>query len=205
MVVAVAGALALLSFTVGVLLVQLKFLPKIVLNSADVIGFAALCWMVFVVGVMVGSQKEVWHKAFQEGWRLLLLPVGTLLLSALTAGSVGKLLGLPLTASAAIGSACGWYSLSGVAVAKVWGAEIGLVAFAVNFLRELLAFCLIPLLAKFSRLAAIALCGATAADTTLPVIAKSTDPKGALVGLISGGLITALVPLTIALLSWLAK
>jgi len=204
-VVAVAGALALLSFTVGVLLVQLKFLPKIVLNSADVIGFAALCWMVFVVGVMVGSQKEVWHKAFQEGWRLLLLPVGTLLLSALTAGSVGKLLGLPLTASAAIGSACGWYSLSGVAVAKVWGAEIGLVAFAVNFLRELLAFCLIPLLAKFSRLAAIALCGATAADTTLPVIAKSTDPKGALVGLISGGLITALVPLTIALLSWLAK
>jgi len=201
----VAGALALLSFTVGVLLVQLKFLPKIVLNSADVIGFAALCWMVFVVGVMVGSQKEVWHKAFQEGWRLLLLPVGTLLLSALTAGSVGKLLGLPLTASAAIGSACGWYSLSGVAVAKVWGAEIGLVAFAVNFLRELLAFCLIPLLAKFSRLAAIALCSATAADTTLPVIAKSTDPKGALVGLISGGLITALVPLTIALLSWLAK
>jgi len=201
----VAGALALLSFTVGVLLVQLKFLPKIVLNSADVIGFAALCWMVFVVGVMVGSQKEVWHKAFQEGWRLLLLPVGTLLLSALTAGSVGKLLGLPLTASAAIGSACGWYSLSGVAVAKVWGAEIGLVAFAVNFLRELLAFCLIPLLAKFSRLAAIALCGATAADTTLPVIAKSTDPKGALVGLISGGLITALVPLVIALLSWLAK
>ena len=137
-----AGALALLSFTVGVLLVQLKFLPKIVLNSADVIGFAALCWMVFVVGVMVGSQKEVWHKAFQEGWRLLLLPVGTLLLSALTAGSVGKLLGLPLTASAAIGSACGWYSLSGVAVAKVWGAEIGLVAFAVNFLRELLAFVL---------------------------------------------------------------
>jgi len=204
-VVAVAGALALLSFAAGVLFAQLKFLPKIVLNSADVIGFAALCWMVFVVGVMVGSQKEVWHKAFQEGWRLLLLPVGTLLLSALTAGSVGKLLGLPLTASAAIGSACGWYSLSGVAVAKVWGAEIGLVAFAVNFLRELLAFCLIPLLAKFSRLAAIALCGATAADTTLPVIAKSTDPKGALVGLISGGLITALVPLTIALLSWLAK
>ena len=205
MVVAVAGALALLSFAAGVLFAQLKFLPTIVLNSADGIGFAALCWMVFVVGVMVGSQKEVWHKAFQEGWRLLLLPVGTLLLSALTAGSVGKLLGLPLTASAAIGSACGWYSLSGVAVAKVWGAEIGLVAFAVNFLRELLAFCLIPLLAKFSRLAAIALCGATAADTTLPVIAKSTDPKGALVGLISGGLITALVPLVIALLSWLAK
>ncbi len=205
MVVAVAGALALISFAAGVLLAQMKFLPTIVLNSADGIGFAALCWMVFAVGVIIGSQKDVWHKALQEGWRLLLLPIGTLLLSALTAGAVGKLLGLPLTASLAIGGACGWYSLSGVAVAKVWGAEIGLVAFAVNFLRELLAFCLIPLLAKISRLAAIALCGATAADTTLPVIAKSTDPKSALVGLISGGLITALVPLVIAFLSWLAK
>jgi uncharacterized membrane protein YbjE (DUF340 family) len=201
----VAGALALLSFTAGVLLARLNFLPTLVIDSADGIGFAALCWMVFAVGVIIGSQKDVWHKAFQEGWRLLLLPVGTLLLSALTAGLVGKLLGMPVTVGAAIGSACGWYSLSGVAVAKIWGAEIGLVAFAVNFLRELLAFCLIPLLARFSRLATIALCGATAADTTLPVIAKSTDPKGALVGLISGGLITALVPLTIALLSWLTK
>jgi len=202
---AVAGALALLSFTAGVLLARLNFLPTLVIDSADGIGFAALCWMVFAVGVVIGSQKDVWHKALREGWRLLLLPVGTLLLSALTAGLVGKLLGMPVTVGAAIGSACGWYSLSGVAVAKIWGAEVGLVAFAVNFLRELLAFCLIPLLARFSRLATIALCGATAADTTLPVIAKSTDPKGALVGLISGGLITALVPLTIALLSWLTK
>ncbi|MFZ8851038.1 lysine exporter LysO family protein [Fervidibacter sp.] len=200
-----AGALALLSFTAGVLLARLNFLPTLVIDSADGIGFAALCWMVFAVGVVIGSQKDVWHKALREGWRLLLLPVGTLLLSALTAGLVGKLLGMPVTVGAAIGSACGWYSLSGVAVAKIWGAEVGLVAFAVNFLRELLAFCLIPLLARFSRLATIALCGATAADTTLPVIAKSTDPKGALVGLISGGLITALVPLTIALLSWLTK
>ena len=200
-----AGALALLSFTAGVLLARLNLLPTLILNSADGIGFAALCWMVFAVGVIVGSQKDVWHKALKEGWRLLLLPIGTLLLSALTAGLVGKLLGMPITVGAAIGSACGWYSLSGVAVAKVWGAEIGLVAFAVNFLRELLAFCLIPPLARFSRLAAIALCGATAADTTLPIIARSTDPKGALVGLISGGLITALVPLTIALLSWLTK
>jgi uncharacterized membrane protein YbjE (DUF340 family) len=199
------AALAPLAFAAGFLLGRLKLLPTPVLNSAEGIGFAALCWMVFAVGVIIGSQKDVWHKALQEGWRLLLLPVGTLLLSALTAGLVGKLLGMPVTVGAAIGSACGWYSLSGVAVAKIWGAEVGLVAFAVNFLRELLAFCLIPLLARFSRLAAIALCGATAADTTLPVIAKSTDPKGALVGLISGGLITALVPLTIALLSWLTK
>ena len=117
-----AGALTLLSFTAGVLLARLNFLPTLVIDSADGIGFAALCWMVFAVGVIIGSQKDVWHKAFQEGWRLLLLPVGTLLLSALTAGLVGKLLGMPVTVGAAIGSACGWYSLSGVAVAKIWGA-----------------------------------------------------------------------------------
>jgi len=168
-------------------------------------SFFALCWMVFAVGVIVGMQRDVWRKVMRERWKLILLPMGTILSSTLAAAIVGKLMGISTTTGAAIGSACGWYSLSGVAVAKIWGAEAGLVAFTVNFLRELVAFGLVPIIAKRCKLAAIALCGATAADTTLPVIAKSTNPESALIGLISGGLITASVPLVIAFLASLAS
>lgn len=200
-----AASLALVSFCFGVLLFRLGFIPQPLPKFADEISFVALCWMVFAVGVMIGTQRDVWRKVLEERWKLVLLPIGTILSSALASVLIGEILGLSKSLSAAIGSACGWYSLSGVAVAKVWGAEAGLLAFTVNFLRELIAFGLVPMIAKRSRLAAIALCGATAADTTLPVIAKSTDAKGALVGLISGATITATVPLLIALLSSWAK
>ncbi|MFN3422085.1 MAG: lysine exporter LysO family protein [Armatimonadota bacterium] len=201
---AVAAALALISLGFGILLFRLNLTPQPLLKHANEFSFAALCWMVFAVGVMIGTQRDVWRKVMQQRWKLILLPVGTILSSALVAAFVGKLMGMSMATGAAIGSACGWYSLSGVAVAKIWGAEAGLLAFTVNFLREIIAFGLVPIIAKQWRLAAIALCGATAADTTLPVIAKSTNPEGALIGLISGGIITASVPFVIALLSSLA-
>jgi len=197
----VAAFLALIAFGSGIALHRLDFIPQPMLERADELSFAALCWMVFAVGVMIGTQRNVWREAMRERWKLVLLPIGTILSSALAASFVGKLMGMSVTIGAAIGSACGWYSLSGVAVAKVWGAEAGLLAFTVNFLRELIAFGLVPIIARNSKFAAIALCGATAADTTLPVIAKSTNPEGALIGLISGGLITASVPFAIALLA----
>ncbi len=199
-----AAALALISLTLGILLSRLNLIPQPLLGYADRLSFAALCWMVFAVGVMIGTQRNIWRKVMHQRWKLILLPVGTILSSTLIAAFVGKLMGMSMTTGAAIGSACGWYSLSGVAVAKIWGAEAGLLAFTVNFLREIISFGLVPIIAKQWKLAAIALCGATAADTTLPVIAKSTNPEGALTGLISGGIITASVPFAIALLSSLA-
>lgn len=205
MFVTVAAGLALTAFGIGVLLFHLGLIPQPLSKYADEISFTALCWMVFAVGVIVGTQRDVWQKVMRERWKLILLPMGTILSSAVAAAIVGKFMGTSMTTGAAIGSACGWYSLSGVAVAKIWGPEAGLLAFTVNFLRELVAFGLVPIIAKRCRLAAIALCGATAADTTLPIIAKSTNPEGALVGLISGGIITASVPLVIAFLASLAS
>lgn len=205
MVIAVAAVLALFALGFGILLSRSGYIPQPLLKYADEISFAALCWMVFAVGVIIGTQRDVWRKVMRERWRLILLPVGTIMFSAFAAAIVGKLMGISAPISATIGSACGWYSLSGVAVAKVWGAEAGLLAFTVNFLRELIAFGLVPIIARHSKFAAIALCGATAADTTLPVIAKSTNPEGALVGLISGGIITASVPFVIAFLAALAR
>lgn len=86
-------------------------------------------------------------------------------------------------------------------LALLAGLAVGfLFRLSVNFLRELLAFGLVSLVARFSPWAAIALCGATAADTTLPLLAKATNAQGAFTGLISGGFITASVPLLVTLL-----
>lgn len=205
MVITVAAVLALVALGFGISLSRSDSIPQPLPKYADEISFAALCWMVFAVGVIIGTQRDVWQKVMQERWKLVLLPTGTILFSVFAAATVGKLTGMSAMVSAAIGSACGWYSLSGVAVAKIWGAEAGLLAFTVNFLRELIAFGLVPIIARHSKFAAIALCGATAADTTLPVIAKSTNPEGALIGLISGGIITASVPFVIAFLDTLAR
>ncbi|MFA0752584.1 MAG: hypothetical protein IMHGJWDQ_000338 [Candidatus Fervidibacter sp.] len=195
------GIVALIAFLAGVLLAEVGILPSALTAHAERIGFGALCWMVFAVGVWLGTQREAWRQVWKVGWWLLLLPFGTLVVSSLSAAVIGLLWGISPALAAAIGGACGWYSLSGVAVAKRWGAEAGLIAFSVNFLRELLAFGLVPLVARFSPWAAIALCGATAADTTLPLLAKATNAQGAFTGLISGGFITASVPLLVTLLA----
>ncbi|MCS7265142.1 MAG: lysine exporter LysO family protein [Armatimonadetes bacterium] len=98
------------------------------------------------------------------------------------------------------------YAYAGsVFVAKIWVTKAGLLAFNVNFLRELVAFGLVPLIANYCRFTAIALFGAIAADTTLPTIAKSMDAEGALVGLINGAIITASVLILLALFSNWAK
>lgn len=70
-----------------------------------------------------------------------------------------------------------------------------------NVLRELMAFLMIPFVARhFGRYAAVAPSGATAMDTTLPVIARATDDETALIAVISGVVLTALVPVLVPLL-----
>ncbi|MCX7643301.1 MAG: lysine exporter LysO family protein, partial [Armatimonadetes bacterium] len=105
-----AAGLALIAFGLGVLSFRLGFLPQPLSQYADQIGFIALCYMVFAVGVTIGTQRDVWGKVLKERWRLILLPIGTLLSSALAATVVGEITGLSSPVSAAIGSACGWYS-----------------------------------------------------------------------------------------------
>ena len=94
-----------------------------------------------------------------------------------------------------------FYSVSAVILRGLGGAQLGTVAFMTNVLRELMAFLMIPFVARhFGRYAAVAPSGATAMDTTLPVIARATDDETALIAVISGVVLTALVPVLVPLL-----
>lgn len=76
-----------------------------------------------------------------------------------------------------LASGFGWYSLSSIFISKELGVILGSIAFFNDFLRELLAFILIPILIQNRPATAIAIGGATSMDCSLPVISKSGGVK----------------------------
>ena len=80
-------------------------------------------------------------------------------------------------------------------------AQLGVVAFLSNILREIIAIVLVPLLSKtLGPWPAISTAGATAMDTVLPVIAHSAGSESAAVAFISGVLLSLSVPLVVPVL-----
>ncbi|MCL4426688.1 MAG: lysine exporter LysO family protein, partial [Firmicutes bacterium] len=78
---------------------------------------------------------------------------------------------------------------------------LGTMAFLANLLRELLALLLIPLVARrLGKVMAVAPAGATAMDSTLPVISRFTDPQTAVIAFLSGAALTAISPFLIPFL-----
>lgn len=112
---------------------------------------------------------------------------------------------IPLKASLMITLGSGWYSYTGPFVAKYFGPALGVIGFLSNFLREQLAFVLLPILlrVKATPIGAIAIGGATSMDVTLPLYVDLLGGEYAVGAMISGFILTLLVPIilsTIALL-----
>jgi len=83
-------------------------------------------------------------------------------------------------------------------VAKLHSPELGALAFLTNLFRELLAFLFVPVLsARLGMLTAIAPCGATAMDTTLPLIQRTAGPTAAVIAFLSGLVLSLVVPILI--------
>ena len=176
------------------------WLPDEFATHLDTITTTALYLLLFGIGIDLGRQKEVWHRLWQLGWRVLLLPALIAVGSLAGAAVAGFLLGLPFNESTAIGAGFGWYSLSGVLIAEIYNVETGALAFITNVARELLTFITVPLIARYiGRLSTVAPGGATTMDTTLPVITKATDSDMAVIAFINGSVLTTLVPLLVPL------
>lgn len=167
----------------------------------DTFTTAALCLLLAGIGVELGSQFVTWSRLRSLGLRIILVPVLVAAGSLGGALAAGVLLGVPLNEAAAVGAGFGWYSLSGVLLAKIYSVETGALAFLTNVMREVISFVLIPLLAaRVGRLAAVAPGGATTMDTTLPLIARVTDADTTVIALVNGTTLSALVPVLVPLL-----
>lgn len=191
--------LAVLALVLGVLVgtfdVQ-NFLLDALVSNKDLV----LYLLMFSVGMSIGLHKGIIKKIKEYHVKILIIPagiiVGTLLggvlLSMVTKYNVGE--------STSVVSGLGWYSLAGVTIGNLAGAQLGSIAFLSNLMREIFSFFTIPFIAKhFNYYSCITPAAATSEDTTLPMMMKYTNEETVVLSVINGVLCSAVVPVLIPL------
>lgn len=175
------------------------FVPDSFYAATDVLLTIGLCLLLFFVGIDIGKNKNVMRDIKRSGRLFFLIPLGVAVGSLLGAIGVGFLLGYPINESGAIGSGMGWYTLSSIIIAP-YSSELSVLAFLTNVVREVLAIALIPIIAKhIGFIEAIAPSGATAMDTTLPIISRNTNGETAILSFSTGLILSTMVPILVPL------
>lgn len=186
-------------FVLGVCLGRLDLAPTLLMDSR--VTFAALCCLLFCVGMSIGSNDNIVSEFRSLNPRLALLPVATILGSF--AGSLVAWLFLQyrgVTDCMAVGSGFAYYSISSIFITQYRGAELGTVALLANIYREILTLLIAPLLAKvFGPLAPISSGGATTMDTTLPIISQTCGQQYVVVSLFHGFVVDFSVPFLVTM------
>lgn len=118
------------------------------------------------------------------------------LVSSLIGGALAALLlGIPVYKGLAMASGFGWYSLAGILMGDAFGPVFGGASFMIELLRELVALVIIPMLIGRKPCTAIGYAGATAMDFTLPVIQNTGGVRCVPVAIVSGFILSLLVPM----------
>lgn len=167
---------------------------------ADV-SFITLCALMACVGFSVGHDPSTLARFRALNPGLALLPLCTIV--GTLAGCAAASLLTPHSAAEgmAVGAGFGYYSLSSILITGSKGAALGTVALISNIIREIIALLCAPLLARwFGTLAPIAAGGATTADTTLPVIIRSSGNDMAVVSIYHGFVVDFSVPFLVTFL-----
>lgn len=162
----------------------------------------ALYLLMFLVGIGIGSDSNVWNTLKKMNFKILLVPM-TVITGTLAGTSICSffLNDISTLDSMAIGSGFGYYSLSSIIISKLRNETLGVMALLANISREIFTLLATPFLVKyFGKLSPIASGGATSMDTTLPVIAKYSGKEYAVIAVFSGVVLTILVPFIITLI-----
>lgn len=185
-------------FIAGVLLAMIGVAPSS-LQSPDASKWI-LYLLLFLVGIQIGGNKHAFVALRRNGWRILLIPLGTTI--GTFAGVALVSLCLPdrsLADCLSVGAGFAYYSLSSILITEFRGAELGAVALLANIMREFSVLILAPWMVKyFGRLAPISAGGATTMDTALPVITKYSGAEYVPIALFHGIVIDFSVPLWVS-------
>ncbi len=195
------GSLIILSFfTVGLLGGMFRLFPDWILD--DRLTTYALYALMFLVGISIGSDRGAFSIFKKMKFKILLVPllviVGSLAGTAVVSVFLSE---INMREAMAVGAGFGYYSLSSIVISQLSGQELGVVALLSNIMREVTTLIAVPFMVKyFGKLAGIASGGATAMDTTLPVIVKFTGKEYGIVAIFSGIVLTAIVAVLVTLL-----
>ena len=161
----------------------------------------SLVFLLFVMGLIFGFDKEAAAKLRKAGLKILVLPVVVAFGSVFGGLVAGLILGINVVASMAVCAGYGWYTLAGPLTGQVFGVEIGALGFAVNFFRELFTIASASVAVRFDKYASVALGGATTMDTTLPVITRFSGSDVLVASFTSGFALSAVAPFSIIAIS----
>jgi uncharacterized membrane protein YbjE (DUF340 family) len=194
----------LIALVLGMLLGVSGYLPDIAIINLDLILTVMLCLLLFIIGIDMSQNKTVAGEIKRMGLKVVLLPFFIAAGSILGPLSISFIIGIDPNYAMAIGAGFGWYSLSGVLLTSIVGADIGTMALLSNVFREVMTFMLVPVVVKYlGKIASVAPGGATSMDTTLPVVVKYAGTEIGVISFISGVVLSLLVILMVPLLAGL--
>lgn len=177
------------------------FLPYTISSSMGIIIDIGLMILLFFVGMDIGKQKDVFGKIKKMGLRILLVPIAIIIGSVVGSILAGFLIKMPINEAGAVGAGLGWYTLSSTMLLADGYVELSALAFLSNVFREIIALITIPLIARYvGKLESVSTAGATAMDTSLPVISRATDPQTTIIAFITGVICTAAVPIILPII-----
>jgi len=185
----------ILVFAIGVVLALLEMMPNALLDGD--ISTWVLYALLFLVGMQIGSGKNMFAALKRFGWRVTLVPVATTVGTFAGVALVSLLIpGRTLTECLSVGAGFAYYSLSSILITEFRGADLGTVALLANIMREFSVLVLAPWMVKyFGKLAPVSAGGATTMDTTLPVITQYSGTEYVVIALFHGMIIDFSVPL----------
>lgn len=195
------GSLIILSFfAMGMIGGIYDVYPQWLLNES--LTTYALFVLMFLVGISVGSDKAAFYVLRKMNFKIFLVPLTVIVGSLLGTAIISLMLSdISIKEAMAVGAGFGYYSLSSIFISEVSGKELGVVALLSNIFREILTLLAVPLFVKyFGKLAGIASGGATAMDTTLPIIVKFSGKEYGIIAIFSGIVLTILVPVLLTLI-----
>lgn len=166
-------------------------------QNADTLSTAGLCFLLFFIGIDIGSTEDMGEKLKKMNKKVLLLPFIAIIGSLIGGAVASFVVSLKMNECVAIASGMGWYSFSAIELGRI-KAYLGGVALMTNVFREVLSLVLVPIVAKkIGSFESVAMCGATSMDTLLPVINQSNPPKISIVAFYSGFVVSTAVPIVL--------
>lgn len=157
--------------------------------------------LLFLVGMDMGRQGTALQDIKAAGFRVLLVPLAVLAGTLLSALLASLLLPLPGKDAMAAAAGLGWYSLAPTLLAP-YSLTVSAVAFLSNVMREVFSIVAIPLVARhIGYLECVALPGAAAMDTVLPVVVGATHDRITIYSFTSGVILSLLVPVLVPLIA----
>jgi len=156
-------------------------------------------FLLLMIGIIGADLAQIRLSRQWVSPAMLALP-GLVVVGSMLGGSlVAWLADVPLKAGLALSSGYGWFSLSSVMVAEGLGKAYGTMALSIDLLRELLAFVILYALGRWWPLVGLAAAGATAMDSSLPIIKQVCSPSVIPMAMVSGFLLTLLAPFMMSL------